>query len=480
MAQKEFAESNHQFSNPFYDHGASNQEQNNEFLNTSNLFSSMESLTSEPPIPYSNLAGQRHESAKSRVNTSSLAGQRQDSANREGAKACENTSELSAKLDSIQIAMESLIKRERESNEQWKSVVNALVHEEVSRLVPEIIRSQSHQCESSPIRTSQHVTTPPPPVPQTMNPFLPNYMVPVVSDHMVNPVTEQQNREHPKLAPNITSTATCKTMGSDIPKLSKPVTELPTFDGSSDLAMFRIMFEECATLNRWEGEMVKSIWLKQCLRGAARDAVLFEKVTSTDHIFQILDSRYGSKVLVQKYDAILDHRKKKPNESMSELANDIRKMVEVVYCDSDRKTRERMSIKYFIKAIPNINARYELTSSGLTVLEQVVERAAIREVFYSQYTPFRANTESSSPSPQVAKAATNQRSMTDQTSDTPTTAENNRNYNNQRQQNRRKCKHCGQNHPAFVCQPCRHCGGPHYDNQCPGNFNPIPQQSARQ
>ena len=169
-------------------------------------------------------------------------------------------------------------------------------------------------------------------------------MVPAVSDHMLNPVTEQQNREHPKLAPNITSTAHCKTMGSVIPKLSKPVTELPTFDGSSDLAMFRIMFEECATLNRWEGEMVKSIWLKQCLRGAARDAVLFEKVTSTDHILQILDSRYGSKVLVQKYDAILDHRKKKPNESMSELANDIRKMVEVVYCDSDRKTRERMSI----------------------------------------------------------------------------------------------------------------------------------------
>ena len=109
-----------------------------------------------------------------------------------------------------------------------------------------------------------------------MHPFLPNFMVPVASDHMVNLVTEQQNTEQPKLAPNITPTANYKTMGSDIPKLSKPVTELPTFDGSRDLAMFRIMFEECAALNRWEGEMVKSIWQKQCLRGTARDAVLFE------------------------------------------------------------------------------------------------------------------------------------------------------------------------------------------------------------
>ena len=172
MAQnEEFAESDHQFSNPFYGHGASNQEQNNEFLNTSNLFSSMESLTSDPPIPYSNLAGRRHKSAKSRANTSSHAGQRQDYA-----KPRENTSEFSVKLDSIHIAMENLRKQERESHVQWRSVVNALVHEEVSCLVPQIIRSQSHRCESSPIRTSQHVTTAPPPAAQTMNPFLPNFM----------------------------------------------------------------------------------------------------------------------------------------------------------------------------------------------------------------------------------------------------------------------------------------------------------------
>ena len=452
------AEGNHQFTNPFIEHeGYVPKQDNDDFHNTSELFSS-----SSESLPSSSLAGQRHQ--------------------------CQ---EISSKLDSIQIAMDSIIKREKASHQEWKKVVNALVHEEVSRLVPEIMRSQSHQCESSPIHASNNasVPLPPPPKPQHTNPFLPNYVVPVDTHNILPQEVISGNDAMPTMQriskPQETYLHFPHVPVSRIPpKLSKPVTELPVFDGTGDLSTLKILFEECAVLNQLEGELITSIWLKQCLKGAARDAVLFEKLTSTDHIFQILESRYGSRLLRQKYDNMLDHRKKKPDESMAELANDIRKMVEVVYFDADSKTRVKMSIKHFIKAIPNIHARYELSSCGLTTLEEIVEKASLRDVFYSQFTPLKSLNESSNPSPRISQISA---TTSDQSQMAPPDNHNNNAVNQHKSQPRRfRCKHCNQNHPSFVCRPCRHCNGLHYDNACDKvvtgseNSTPIPQQSARQ
>ena len=69
---------------------------------------------------------------------------------------------------------------------------------------------------------------------------------------------------------------------------------------------------------------------------------------------------YGGNVVVQKYSDLLEQRVKQPNESMLDLAIDIRKMVEVIYADCDSYVRENMAINYFVRSLPSIHITHSL------------------------------------------------------------------------------------------------------------------------
>ena len=120
---------------------------------------------------------------------------------------------------------------------------------------------------------------------------------------------------------------------------SKPLGDLPKFDGSGDLAVFKLLFQECIELNGWEDDKIITLWLKQCVTGSAKECILYENVKDSKTIFEKLDSRYGNHLLVQKYTIMLEKRYKHKNETMSDLANNIRRMVEAVYSDCDTYTR---------------------------------------------------------------------------------------------------------------------------------------------
>ena len=120
---------------------------------------------------------------------------------------------------------------------------------------------------------------------------------------------------------------------------SKPLGDLPKFDGSGDLAVFKLLFQECIELNGWEDDKIITLWLKQCVTGSAKECILYENVKDSKTIFEKLDSRYGNHLLVQKYTIMLEKRYKRKNETMSDLANNIRRMVEAVYSDCDTYTR---------------------------------------------------------------------------------------------------------------------------------------------
>ena len=79
---------------------------------------------------------------------------------------------------------------------------------------------------------------------------------------------------------------------------------------------------------------------------------------------------------------MLEKRYKRKNETMSDLANDIRKMVEVVYSDCDTYTRNKMTISNFIRALPSIHIKYQLNKEKPATLEEAVQSAANYEVWY--------------------------------------------------------------------------------------------------
>ena len=122
--------------------------------------------------------------------------------------------------------------------------------------------------------------------------------------------------------------------------------------------------------------------MKQCVTGSAKECILYENVKDSKTIFEKLDSRYGNHLLVQKYTIMLEKRYKRKNETMSDLANDIRKMVEVVYSDCDTYTRNKMTISNFIRALPSIHIKYQLNKEKPATLEEAVQSAANYEVWY--------------------------------------------------------------------------------------------------
>ena len=258
---------------------------------------------------------------------------------------------------------------------------------------------------------------------------------------------------------------------------SKPLGDLPKFDGTGDLTVFKLLFQECVELNGWEDDQIITLWLKQCITGAAKECILFEHITDSRSVFERLDSRYGNHLLIQKYTIILENRRKRRDETLSDLANDIRKMVEVVHHDCDQHTRQKMAISNFIRALPSVHIKYELNKDRPATLEEAVQRAATHEVWYGADSPFKTyqgqrSGSAAAPPPVISQATTeNNNIQSAQPSGSQTRA-------------RRPCKNCGGDHMPYECRPCRHCGGPHFDNRCTsttqGNGLPIPQQSTRQ
>lgn len=123
-----------------------------------------------------------------------------------------------------------------------------------------------------------------------------------------------------------------------------------------------------------------------------------------------------------------------------------------------------MAVKSFISALPGPEVKYELNLAKPKSLDEAILIALNREVHFGPEVPFTASSHGQIPPQNVTT------------------------FSQPPLMRKPGCKHCGGNHPAFVCKPCRHCGGPHYDNKCPassqsqstGNAQPIPQNSARQ
>ena len=63
----------------------------------------------------------------------------------------------------------------------------------------------------------------------------------------------------------------------------EPLCELPSFDGSSNLKMFRHIFQEFCEMNGYVTEREVTFWLKQCLKGRAKD-ILYDECSDINVI----------------------------------------------------------------------------------------------------------------------------------------------------------------------------------------------------
>ena len=124
------------------------------------------------------------------------------------------------------------------------------------------------------------------------------------------------------------------------------------YDGSTCIEAYLIRFESIAEYNEWK-EKDKVIHLKAALKGGAENLLWESKGASFEEIVEKLRRRYGSRDLHEKYRVELKYKKRKPEESLQELADEVERLVALANPGDDRKVRDRIAKDAFIDAIGN-------------------------------------------------------------------------------------------------------------------------------
>lgn len=151
------------------------------------------------------------------------------------------------------------------------------------------------------------------------------------------------------------------------PFLHKSVVNIrpPTFDGSEDFGEYLVQFEILVDLHQWDYR-TKSLYLASSLIGNAR-ALLSElsdiQRRDFDSLVAILNRRFGSVERSEMFRAKLKNRTRSRDESLSELAQSIKKLTRQAYPTADPDLTNILSLDHFIDALPDPDMRLRLRES---------------------------------------------------------------------------------------------------------------------
>ena len=126
-----------------------------------------------------------------------------------------------------------------------------------------------------------------------------------------------------------------------------------TFDGSGSFETFWAHFENCAMYNRW-GEADKLAHLKASLVGDAGQVLWDSQASATgtlEKLTTLLRSRYSGSRQADKYRSELRLRRRRADESLSTLYQDIRRLMALAHPMLQQAAREAIAFDYFIDAL---------------------------------------------------------------------------------------------------------------------------------
>jgi len=129
--------------------------------------------------------------------------------------------------------------------------------------------------------------------------------------------------------------------------------KLQKFDGTGSWESWWAHFQNCASYNRWM-ERDKLAFLQGALTGNVAQ-VLWDTDRSTTNslkkLVAVLKSRYSGERHAEKYRAELQIRRRKNQESLSELHQDIRRLTVLAYPKLTVEAREQIGCDHFTNAL---------------------------------------------------------------------------------------------------------------------------------
>ena len=165
-------------------------------------------------------------------------------------------------------------------------------------------------------------------------------------------------------------------------RCKKPLFNPPHYDGTTSLSQFRQSFNDAAIMNSWETEMEKALWLRNSLKAQAR-GIIYDNCYNLNELWSRLESRFGDALKIRQYERLLSTRVRKHNESLTDLADDIRKMALIVYHGINYHAQERLMISCFNRALSDVDMEYDISQQQPATLDQALLIAQNREIYFN-------------------------------------------------------------------------------------------------
>ena len=153
------------------------------------------------------------------------------------------------------------------------------------------------------------------------------------------------------------------------------------YDGKETINSFLAHFQVCAEFNRWSEEEKKS-WLQWSLKDRARQA-LWDEPNGTSmsyaQLVNALKQRFGSEHQQEIYRIELENRIRGRTESLSDLMQDVRRLMVLGYGAEQSSMWESTAIKAFLSAINDPHLAFEVKKQAPTTLDAAYGSALLLE-----------------------------------------------------------------------------------------------------
>ena len=160
-------------------------------------------------------------------------------------------------------------------------------------------------------------------------------------------------------------------------------TKAPLYDGTSSWTDYLVQFELVAELNGWDDGLM-AMHLATSLRGVAQSVLGdLDEYGRRDYrsLVACLSQRFGPENQTEMFRALLRNRIRQPNETLPDLAHEIRRLVKLAYPTGQYGILEDLSKNHFIDAIPEADSRWHIQQSRPRSLDEAVRVAVELEAF---------------------------------------------------------------------------------------------------
>jgi len=173
--------------------------------------------------------------------------------------------------------------------------------------------------------------------------------------------------------------------GVDAPQSKqKNIMRPKEYDGKEPVNSYLAHFRVCAEFNKWSEDEKRS-WLQWSLKDRARQALWDEPNCTTMSFIELekaLRSRFGSEHQREVHKMELENRRRRPHESLSDLMQDIRRLMVLGYGNEQGPMWESVAIKSFLGSLDDPHLAIEIRKQRPVTLDAAYQEALLLDGYY--------------------------------------------------------------------------------------------------